>query len=185
MRGSWRNHARRRAGLATSDVVIGVAALALVLAAAAPTLRARGFASLVEQARGDVETLRSAAEQYFASSQAWPTPGEAGTIPPEVATAFPGAIELVQEEYSIQWQVLEMIERRNAPPGSNPIPADADATPDSVGPEQMSVPVGIGGIVLRSSNDALLGALLGHYGPRTSFVRDSTWTLIIGAPGGL
>ena len=169
-----------RGGAAFVNVVMIFAGLALVLAAATPTLRARSFRALVDQASSDVETLRAASEQYFASARAWPTAGDPGAIPVEVANAFPGRSSLTHDEYSIQWSVLEMLEEREADPGSNPTPADADTAPDSVRPARVSEPVGIGGITLRSGQDELLAELLARYGPQDSFVRDSTWTLIVG-----
>lgn len=176
--------ASRRAGVATADIVMGVALVALLLAAVAPTLRARSHDALVERAERDVETLRVASEQYFASNSAWPTPGEPGAIPAEVASAFPGRATLAENEYSLQWRVLEMLEEQDAAPGFNPTPADADAAPDSVGAERVRVPVEIGSVLLRSSDDELLAALLARYGAEASFVRDSTWTLVVGVTSG-
>ena len=122
-----------RRGAAFADYVMIVAGIALLLAAAIPTLRARSFQTLVDEAAADVETLRAASEQHFASTRAWPAAGDPGAIPAEVANAF----------------------------------------------------IGIGGIVLRSGQDELLAELLARYGAQASFVRDSTWTLIVGVtPGG-
>ena len=179
-----RRSGSRRDGATFAGVVIIVAGFGLLLAAAMPTLRARSFNALVDQAAGEISTLRAASEQHFASTSQWPTPGDFGEIPPEVATAFPGRTSLTHDEYSLRWRVLEMLEQRDEDPESNPIPADADATPDSVGPNQVSVPIGIGGIVLRSGDDELLAELLARYGAQASFVRDSTLTLVVGVTPG-
>ena len=54
-----------------------------------------------------------------------------------------------------------------------------DAPPDTVGPELMPVVRQIGGIILHSSDGALLAELLQRYGTEASFVRDTTWTLVL------
>ena len=178
-----RSSARRR-GAATADIVMAVAGITLLIAAAMPTLRARSFEALVEAAATDVETLRSASEEYFSSTRAWPTPMEPGDLPPEVTTAFPGRASLSGPDYSVQWRLLEMLETQEAPDAVSRRPADADATPDSVRADQLQVPIGIGGVVVRSASGELLAELLARYGARASFVRDSTWTLIVGVTPG-
>ena len=175
----------RRQGAATADVVMVVAGVALLIAAAMPTLNARSFQTLVEDAAMDVETLRSASEEYFASTREWPTPMGPGGLPPEVATAFPGRTTLTRPEYSVQWRLLEMLETQETVAPAAPPPADADAVPDSVRGGHLQVPIGIGGVVVRSNSNELLAELLARYGARASFVRDSTWTLIVGATPGL
>jgi hypothetical protein len=170
-----------RAGLTTADVLIGLAAVILILAFAAPTMRARQFQNLLGTATADIETLRTSALGSFSASGEWPAPGGAGVIPPEVAAAFPGDSLLVRDEYWLQWSVFEVVEQVEAAPGSIVIPEDADAAPDSVGPELVSVIRVVGGIVISSGNDALLAELLANYGTEVSFVRDSMWTLIVGS----
>lgn len=174
----------RRRGATTADVVIVAAGIALLIVATIPSLNARSFRALVEQAAADVETLRSASEEHFATTRAWPTPGEPGEMPPEVRTAFPGRTSLSRPGYSIQWRLLEMLEAQEASSAANPRPADADAPPDSVRADRLRVPIGIGGVVVRSADGELLAALLARYGARASFVRDSTWTLIVGVTPG-
>lgn len=168
-----------RGGVTSADVLIGLAAVILILAFTAPTLRARRFQNLLSTATAEVETLRTSALGSFNASGVWPTAGESGVIPAEVAAAFPGDSLFVRDEYRLRWSVLEVVERVEAAPGSIVIPEDADAAPDSVGPDMISVVRVVGEIVLSSGNDALLAELLANYGTEVSFVRDSSWTLVV------
>lgn len=168
-----------RRGVTTADALIGLAAVILILAFSAPMLRARSFQKLLGAATADVETLRTSALGSFSTSGVWPAAGGSGVIPAEVAAAFPGDSAFVRDEYSLQWSVLEVVERVEAAAGSIVIPEDADAAPDSVGPDMISVVRLVGEIVLSSGNDALLAELLANYGTEVSFVRDSSWTLVV------
>ena len=179
--------------LTRSDFAIGAAVLLLVWAAVAPTLSARSFRSLSERAATDVETLRTAALGTVANSGAWPSAAEAGTAPAELSGAYPGQGSLTFDGYTLQWVGLAVTDYEEAPPvtyvapdpdeegdeGSGLIIAPGDAPPDSVGPELRPVARKIGAVVLYTSNDDLLADLLARYGPTVSYVRDSTWTLVV------
>jgi len=73
-----------------------------------------------------------------------------------------------------------------AQPGEGPAPADfqpAVPPPEDPGAE-VQVPVETLGVVTVNSDDGrLLAALLERFGASRSFVRDSSWTLVV-PPGG-
>lgn len=98
---------------------------------------------------------------------------------------------MIREAYVLEWRRWNRIERVPAPPNPpNATPVDpdeapppivgtADSPPDSVGPELMPVVRQEGAVVVHSSEELLLAELLRRYGPDVSFVRDTTWTLLI------
>lgn len=171
-------------GASTGDVMMGLATFSLLVALLLPFFRARAFDSMVEGAAAEVESLSVAARGVFDRTGVWPPAAAVGVIPDGTAGTFAPDSTLVRKAYTLQWSGLDVVEEVEAPPSVNPLPADADAPPDSVGPRYMQAVRGIGGIVLHSGNDALLAALLARYGPDVSFVRDTSWTLMVDRPGG-
>jgi hypothetical protein len=157
----------RRYGIAIGDVLIGLSALVLLLALAYPALRARNVRVAFEEANADVETLRQSAVSSFENTGTWPLLDEAR----------------IRDRYSMEWRTLEFVEQVPAPPPLVDAVAGDDPPPDSVGPPLRDSIVTAGGIVVHSRVDDLLASLLAHYGPESSFVRDSTWTLVL-RPGG-
>jgi len=179
--------------LTRHDFAIGAAVLLLLWAAATPMLSARSFRSLSEQAAADVETLRTAALSTLSTTGRWPARAEAGIAPPALAGAYPGDEPLTFPEYTLQWVGLEVIEYEEAPPVTFRAPdpdeeddearglvvAPGDAPPDSAAPGLRPVVREIGAILLHTGNEDLLADLLTRYGPMVSYVRDSTWTLVV------
>lgn len=172
----------RRLGLSFADVLIGVAAASLLLALLYPTFRAWRFRALVEGVVSEVEALRIAAVRTYARTGVWPDASGPGAMPPGVAGAFGGDTTLVREGYALHWSTWEVVEEAEVPANVAMIPADTDAPPDSVAPPTMTVVRSVGGIVVHTSRDALLAELLTRYGRAISFVRDTTWTLVVPRP---
>ena len=171
---------RRRSdtrGVTTGDFVIGLSLLTLLLALVYPTLRARDFRGSLAETVSEVEAVRAGARRFLQMNGSWPAPEAPGAIPPELAGLFPGDTGLAREKYTLQWGRWEVVDYVEAPPSNELRPVDAP--PDSVGPELMPVVREIGGIILHSSDGALLAELLQHYGTDASFVRDTTWTLVL------
>lgn len=162
--------------LTRADVAIGVALLLLLLAVLRPMLTARGYQSTVMQATEEVDVLRAAALDRRSTSGSWP----------ETA-------DFVFDDFTLEWTRLDVIEFVEAPPASftaieddeepdtsvPPSGAIGDLPPDSVGPEMAPSVREVGAIVLRTGNESLLADLLERYGSTVSYVRDSTWTLIV------
>lgn len=170
-----------RSGLTTGSVTFGIAVLTLVLALAYPTLRARSFGLRVAEAGADIEALRRGAEGHLRESGTWPSSGPPGAIPIELIGAFPGDVDLGRETYTIQWVRFEVVDHVEVPPEPNPEPNPLDLGADSIPPTIVAMPRRIGGIVVHTGDDALLAELLDQYGSEASFVRDTTWTLVLPA----
>lgn len=170
----------RRLGWSLADLLIVAGALTLAAALAVPLLRARAFDATLDQAVLDVDVLEGGARGIFDRSGEWPTDTGIGEIPQGLHGAFPADTTLARDSYSLQWRVLESADRVAAPAAA-PLPEDADAAPDSVPTATVYEIRTLGRILLHSSDDELLAELLSHYGNERSFVRDSTWTLVIGA----
>lgn len=169
-----------RQGVSVPDVLIALGVVAIVAALALPMLRARSFNATVDAATADVESLRSAAEGVYTRTGSWPTGGVRGQIPSEVRGLFPADTSFVRKDYTLQWLLLEATRIVEAPPSAVPALEDADAPPDSIASLATTFELlSHGRIVVHAANDGLLAALLTRYGREQSFVRDSTWTLVM------
>jgi len=177
------------------DALIGLALVTLVLAALLPVYRARAFETMVDDATTDVDTLRGAMVRAREAGSGWPATTPPGRVPSGAFSAFGGDTTMVRDEYVLQWRLWDRIERVPAPPrppspeaidpdeAPPPEPAAGDAPPDTVGPELMEVVRTQGAVVVHSAHERLLAQLLRRYGEDVSFVRDTTWTLVITATG--
>jgi hypothetical protein len=86
--------------------------------------------------------------------------------------------DLVRDGYTLQWtrwSVVDSVEVPRAPVETVP----GDAPPAE--PPRTTIPFAqlIGAVVVYSDDDRLLGELLARYGRDASFVRDTTWTLVL------
>lgn len=171
--------------------MIGLALLSLVFAALLPTYRARRFDRMAEDAIQDVATLRDATERARELNGAWPPAAPAGEVPEGAAGAFPDSV-LGGQGYTLEWRLLDRVEYVLTPVVVPPIPIlDPDEEPDPGALEPDDPPADsaafrrvatvhdMGVIVVHASDERLLAALLAHHGADDSFVRDTTWTLVI------
>jgi len=164
-----------RAGYTIADYLIGLAILCVIGALALPTLRARRFRAEVDSTARSVQALRSSAEAHLARTGYWPTPADPGAVPPELGS---GLSEVISgEAFTLQWTSWAVVDSVNAPPATS-LPAD-DLPPDTVTPQKLPLVRDVGGIVLYSRKRTLLAELLARYGADASFVRDTTWTLLL------
>lgn len=180
------------------DALIGLAVVALLLAALLPSYRARAFDRTVEAAVSDVETLRTGAAQARNLNGRWPDATPAGLAPPGVSGAFPGDSALVRDGYTLEWRLWNRVENAPAPPrpaappvldeDEQPPPTGGgrpgDAPPDSAAVEMIKVVRPGGAVVVHSGRALLLAELLRRYGSDVSFVRDTTWTLLLNGAAG-
>ena len=165
--------------LRAADFAVILAVLVLVVVAAAPTLRGRAFQGLVEDAAGEVEVLRTRAVDTRTSGGAWPTPSAPGVTPTELRGAYAGDSALAFGGYTLEWRTVDVVERVESPTPPPPPTLLGDAPPDSVGPEMIPVVRSLGAVVLHSGDGSLLAEMLARWGREVSFVRDTTWTLLI------
>lgn len=182
--------ALRRVG--KGDALIALAVITLILAALLPTYRARAFARIVEEAVTDVETIRAVALRLVSAGGEWPDARPPGRIPAGATGAFDDTT-MVREAYTLEWRLVDRIhyvEAAPAPPRSgaffddDEVPAPeqnqaVDPVPDSVAPELVPTVRREGAVVVHSPDELLLARLLRRFGPERSFVRDTTWTLMV------
>jgi len=173
---------RRLRGLTVADLLIGLAVVALMSALVLPTVRARSFRSLTLHAVSEVDAVRDAVTRSFAQRGSWPAPTEAGEIPPGRSPEIGADSSRARPDYTIRWSVWEIVEHVEAPPMAPTLPGDAEPPAGSVEPTLVPMVGSLGGIVLYSANEDLLAELLARYGSQASFVRDTTWTLIVDRP---
>ena len=178
--------------------MIGLAVIALVLASLLPTYRARAFDGVVESAIADVEAVRQATTRVRASTGSWPTAVPPGMMPDGSSASLPADSALVREGYSIEWRLWERVDEEPAPARAPTPPVldpdeqppvgglvAGDAPPDSAAVEVIEIVESEGSVRVHSSEQLLLAALLRQYGADVSFVRDTTWTLLLtGDPPG-
>ena len=167
-------------GIATGDVLLVVAILCLALALVYPSIERSSVRREVDAAATDVEAVRAAAERYRARRGAWPPTAGRHALPAELAAAVPAKDSTRPPRYRLGWEVWEMLEEWEepapvAPSGTRALPAP----PDSVAHPPPRVGA-VAAIVVRSGDARVLAALLARYASGRSFVRDSTWALVIG-----
>lgn len=165
--------------LRAADFAVIAAVLVLVGVAAVPTMRGRAFRGLVEHAAGEVEALRTRAVDSRTNAGTWPAPSAPGVTPPELRGAYTGDSALVFGGYTLEWRTVDVVERVESPTPPPPPTILGDAPPDSVGPEMIQMVRPLGAIVLHSADRSLLAEMLTRWGREVSFVRDTTWTLLI------
>lgn len=177
----------------TGDALIGLAVVAVVLAALLPTYRARAFARTVDEAAADVETLRAAALRLASARGEWPDARPPGRVPTGATGVFDGDTTMVREAYTLEWRLLDRVQYVEAatPPAQSGAVFDddevaapeqsrsVDPPPDSVAPEMVPTVHTEGAVVVHSPDELLLAELLRRFGPERSFVRDTTWTLTV------
>ncbi|MDX1646786.1 MAG: hypothetical protein R3304_06565 [Longimicrobiales bacterium] len=182
----------------TGDALIGLGLAVLVVAALLPTYRARAFQSSVAEAVADVDALRAAALRFVAATGEWPPARPPGSVPAGASGSFGGDTTMVRDAYMLQWTLLERVEHVEAPgpptsAGASMVDDDeeplqdvrvrSDPPPDSAARGVLLPVVRMeGAVVVHSGDDLLLAELLRHFGDGRSFVRDTTWTLVVLRP---
>lgn len=180
-----------RAGFGSGDVLLALAAVALLAAAAYPRVERALMRHAAAGAQAHVEAVRAAAVSYRTEAGAWPAPAEAGVVPSELAGRLPEGFSFEPGAYTLEWGRWEAV----APPPEQPDqpePTAADALfgdtvpplpppPDSSGVAPVPVE-SVGTVTVHSQDERLLAALLERFGAGRSFVRDRSWTLVL-SPG--
>ncbi|MDX1495238.1 MAG: hypothetical protein R3253_14320, partial [Longimicrobiales bacterium] len=92
------------------DALIGLAAVALLLAALIPSYRARAFQRLVSEASTDVEALRVGAMQARNLNGNWPPAAPPGVAPQQLTGSFPGDSALAKGDYTLEWRLWNRVE---------------------------------------------------------------------------
>lgn len=180
--------APRRRAFAFVDVLMMLGGLAVAASVAYPLLQHRAYERRVERVVSGVEAVKDAATRYRDRHGHWPGDAARRGIPADLAPLLPAALQLSTADYALRWRTWKVVE---VPPEPVRPPVDSSAAPPSEMPNAPLSPAdsvgtrppfvgAMGGIEVRSSEDGLLAALLDRFGAARSFVRDSTWTLVLG-----
>lgn len=165
--------------LKAGDLVIAAAGACLLAALINPALSARRFHDRVETATDEVEAIRAAALGAHEARGAWPSTTNPAVAPAGLGGVFTDGEAIVRDGHDIEWDVWDVVERVAAPPSAAPMTDGADAPLLEAEPPTILVVRQAASITVRSGSDALLSALSERYGARDSYVRDSTWTLVL------
>lgn len=169
-------HLRRiRAG----DVVVALAGACLLAALISPTLAARRFQDRIETVSSEVEVIRSAAQQVRQATGSWPSSINPAVVPAGFGGVFGDDGALVRDGYTIDWELWEVVDRVPAPSSAATLPDGADAPPPASRPPTVAVVRPLASVSVHSPSGPLLAALTERFGAEQSFVRDSTWMLIV------
>ena len=174
-------HLRRiRAG----DVVVALAGVCLLAALVSPTLSARRFQDRVDTVASEVEVIRSAAQRVRQATGSWPSSTNPAVVPAGFGGVFGADGVLVRDGHTIDWELWEVVDRVPAPPPAASLPDGAAAPPPRSEPPTVALVRPVASVSVRSRSGPLLAALTERFGAERSFVRDSTWMLIVDpAPG--
>lgn len=170
------------------DVLLILGVLAVVASLVYPPLAHRAYEQRVARVISGVEALRTAATEYRTKQGNWPEDVAPGSVSGDLAPLLPADITLRGDDYAMGWTLWKVVE---IPPQPAPPKVSPEAPPPETRPTAPPAPsdtvgtrppvVGeMGGITVRSPEEGVLGALLDRYGSARSFVRDSTWTLVLG-----
>ncbi len=170
----------RRSGFSTGDVLLVLAIVCLGFALAYPSIARARMLRRVDDVATNVDSLCAAADRYHRIRGAWPRRATAGTLPDELAGLAYDGLRMEGPGYRLAWEVWEM---RAGPAPAEPRPDSLDMgpppQPDTLRrtmPRIDSMPA----VTVRTGDARILGLLLDRYRNQRSFVRDSSWTLILG-----
>jgi len=176
-------HSRLGAALAGS-VFLLLAVACLAGAVAYSWMNREASQRQVESVIADVELIRTAAEDFLGREDRWPrddaTPG---AIPTELAPGFPAGFSFDRDGYLLDWERWDIVIPTSMPAEAEAEDEEFDPNVDSIvrpqGPRTRRIGR-IGGITVVSSDPGLRAVLLREFGPTRSFVRDSSWTFVLG-----
>lgn len=161
----------------TGNVLLVLSAIALGLALAGPWIQDASLRRRAEAVVSDVEAIRAAALRHRAAGATWPSDAEPGVLPAELLPFVPEGVRMIRPARVLDWDRWETVRpsvarvtAEGAPPPTGPAPADGG----TAGPYGE-----IAGITVHTTDTRILGRLLDRYGTGRTFVRDSSWTLVL------
>lgn len=175
-----------RRGLSTGDVLLVLAVACLALALAYPAIARARVLRRVDDLAANVDSLRAAAERYHRIRRTWPGRAADGDLPAELEGVAYGELRMEAPGYRLGWEVWEA----PAPPTPGQPPSDTLDLPPPPRPDALGHAIprtdSIAAITVYTGDARILRLLLDRYGEKRSFVRDSSWTLILrgGEDGG-
>lgn len=151
-------------------VALAVAGTLLVWSLVRPTVREADRSGRIERVAVDVTALVAAVEAYVEEHGQAPTGSEAGQAPAALAPWLRGAVPFAGDGYRLdldRWAEVVV-----PPPPVAVDPADSVPAPT---PFEVVRPA----VTVHSGRPDLLAHMLETYGPARSFVRDTSWTLVL------
>lgn len=155
-------------GASFIDILVMLAAFAIVAALAYPRWAARGFREQVQTAIEDVDAAAARARSTISALGRWPSTASAGRVPEELT-----GLEFARPTYALEWTTWHVIDSVPARTDDVGAAAPGDA-PNTEALPMEPVARRIGAVAVHSSDDSLLAELLRHYGATASFVLDTT-----------
>lgn len=167
--------AEERAGSTFGNVLLVLAALALLAAVMYPASRERAFAERVETIVSDIELVRGTADDIREETGTWPPSSAIGELVPGLMP--PGEATGSSVGRGLEWRRLESVEVPPPPEGvAGSVAEEADEMGQEV-PTPESTFFHRGAISLHTSDEEIIGALLDRY--PGSFVHEGVWTLVL------
>jgi hypothetical protein len=176
----------RRGGFSTGDVLLVLAVACLGLALAYPAIARARMLRRVDDVAANVDSLRAAAQRYHRNRGRWPRRAPAGILPSELNGVAQGGLRMEAPGYRLAWEVWEMpAEATAAPPPPDTLGVGPPPQPDTLARRTLRID-SMAAVTVHTGDARILGLLLDRYGDRRSFVRDSSWTMILrgGGDGG-
>lgn len=165
---------RDGAGFSLVDVVVGLAALAVLTALFVPVVHRSAREARIDAAQERVQQVRMGYDEHRTAEGSWPASAPPGRVPEGLESYLPPGAGFEGEGFVLEarrWRAVEQ----------PPRPADIPEIPDDTPADTMPLPsptVGVlAGVSLGTSDPALLAALLSTH-PDDSFVQDTVWTLV-------
>jgi len=159
-----------------------VAVLALGLAVVYPRMRERAFEGRLTQAVVNVNGVTTAASSFLEATGDWPEASAPGVLPTELGASVPAGHTMASSGHTVQWELWEVVVSPDIPDVADDLLVNENDLPlDSLTTHPQPEIHAIGSVSVRSREPALLAGLLRRYGAGASFVRDTTWTMVLPA----
>jgi hypothetical protein len=173
-----------RRGATFGDVLLSLSGAALFFALAWPWISNAILRSEADRVADEVASLRDAALQYRGVKGTWPPDGDPGAVPAELAPFVPTDLELVHPGHTLEWDAWETVTYPAPPTDADLGPQTSLDDPPRTDTLRTPPPVfgTVAGITVHTRDGRLLGLLQDRYGSERSFVRDSSWTLMLTPP---
>lgn len=167
--------AGERTGGTFGNVLLVMATLALLAAVMVPAARERAFDERVETIVSDIELVRGTADDIREETGTWPPSSAIGELVPGLLPPSEAAGSSVGR--GLEWRRLESVEVPPPPEGvAGSVPEEADEPGQDLRTPQATF-FHRGAISLHTSDEEIVGALLGRY--PGSIVHDGVWTLLL------
>jgi len=170
-----------RRGTATGNVLVVLSMLALGAALVYPILAQRQADERMADVIGRVEAVRQAAARYHDNQQDLPPNGGVGVAPQGLSTLLTPDFSFAGEGFALEWRLwdrAEEAEEVSIPDPVVPVEEELITAADTAVAPPRTVR-SFGSLSVHSGEPFLLSGLLSRYGETSSFVRDTTWTLLI------